>query len=122
MSENENRTNELNEALKEIWDSLTDEQKEEAKNCENMDELINLAGKYRIELPDELLENVAGGLIVFAGRQYYVMDDKNLVQMRGIKKNIDDANKCADYWRVSHDLVTEAEYRNMGGKAKFGYC
>ena len=41
--------------MKEIWDSLTDEQKEEAKNCENMDELLKLAGKYRIELPDELL-------------------------------------------------------------------
>ncbi len=31
MSENDNRKNELNEALKGMWDSLTDEQKEKAK-------------------------------------------------------------------------------------------
>ena len=61
MSDNENKVNELNEALKGMWDSLTDEQKEKAKECKSMDELMSLAGKMRIELPDELLETVAGG-------------------------------------------------------------
>ncbi len=121
MSENENKTTELNEALKGMWDSLTEEQKEKAKECKSMDELMALAGRMGVELPDELLENVAGGIIVYSGRQYYVMDD-NLITVRKIKKNIDDANKSADYWKVSHKLVSEAEYREMGGKAKFGYC
>ena len=62
MSGNENKVNELNEALKGMWDSLTDEQKERAKECKSMDELMSLAGKMRIELPDELLETVAGGI------------------------------------------------------------
>ncbi len=63
MSENENKTldPELEEALKGIWDSLTDEQKEKAKACRTMDELIELAGREGMELPDELLDAVAGG-------------------------------------------------------------
>ena len=34
----------LNEMLAGIWDSLTDEQKEKAKECKTPDELIKLAG------------------------------------------------------------------------------
>ena len=52
----------LAEALQGIWDSLTDEQKEKAKACKTMDELTVLAGKEGIELPDELLDAVAGGV------------------------------------------------------------
>ncbi|MBE7009770.1 MAG: LysM peptidoglycan-binding domain-containing protein [Ruminococcaceae bacterium] len=61
MSENTNLDPKLEEALKGIWDSLTDEQKEKAKACEAPDELIKLAGKEGIELPDDELEQVAGG-------------------------------------------------------------
>ncbi len=57
----ETRTTELNKALEGMWDSLTDEQKEQAKACETLDELMALAGREGIELPDELLEEVAGG-------------------------------------------------------------
>ena len=51
----------LNAALKGIYDSLTDEQKEKAKACKTMDELTALAAKEGIELPDEALDMVAGG-------------------------------------------------------------
>ena len=51
----------LNAALKGIYDSLTDEQKAKAKACKTMDELMALAGKEGIELPDEILDVVAGG-------------------------------------------------------------
>ena len=51
----------LNAALKGIYDSLTDEQKEKAKACKTMDELAALAAKEGIELPDEALDTVAGG-------------------------------------------------------------
>lgn len=60
MDENKN-ANELNEALKGMWDSLTDEQREKAKACKTMDELTLLAGGMGVELPDELLDAVAGG-------------------------------------------------------------
>ena len=59
----ENKKSELNPALTEIWDSLTDEQKEKAKTCKTTDELMLLAGKEGIELPDEVLDQVSGGLI-----------------------------------------------------------
>ena len=54
----------LNEVLKGIYDSLTDEQKEKVKACKTMDELVKLAGEEGIELPDEVLDAVAGGVIV----------------------------------------------------------
>ena len=60
MNENKNAS-ELNKALEGLWDSLTDEQKEKAKACKSMDELTALAGQMGVEMPDELLDSVAGG-------------------------------------------------------------
>ncbi len=57
----ENRMTELNKALEAIWESLTDEQKAKAKECKSMDELAALAGAAGVELPDEMLDAVAGG-------------------------------------------------------------
>ncbi len=57
----ENKMTELNKAIEGMWDSLTDEQKAKAKECKSMDELKTLAGKEGVELPDELLDAVAGG-------------------------------------------------------------
>ncbi len=53
--------NELNKALAGMWDSLTVEQKEKAKECNSVDELMILAGRAGMELPDEMLECVTGG-------------------------------------------------------------
>ena len=50
------------ELLKGIWESLTDEQKEKAKACKTTDELLKLAAKEGIELPNEMLDKVAGGV------------------------------------------------------------
>jgi len=61
MDDNENKTNKMNEALKGLWDSLTDEQKAKAKECKNMDELMALAGSMGVELTNELLDSVSGG-------------------------------------------------------------
>ena len=52
----------LEETMKDIFEKLTDEQKEKAKACKNMDEFMILAGEWGIELPDELVDNVGGGL------------------------------------------------------------
>ncbi len=54
----------LKEMLGELWDSLTDEQKEKAKACKTVEELAELASKEKIELPDDMLEAVSGGAIV----------------------------------------------------------
>ncbi len=66
MHENTN-ANDLNEALAGMWDSLTEEQKEKAKACKSMDELTALAGSMGVELPDELLDSVAGGFRTATG-------------------------------------------------------
>ena len=51
----------ITEIIEKISVSLSDELKEKAKECRNLDELIIFAGKEGIELPDELLESAAGG-------------------------------------------------------------
>ena len=53
----------LEETMKDIFEKLTDEQKEKAKACKNMDEFMKLAGEWGIELPDELVTGVAGGQV-----------------------------------------------------------
>ena len=40
---------------------LTDEQKEKVKACKSPDEIIALLGEMGVELPDKLLDAVAGG-------------------------------------------------------------
>ena len=55
----------LEETAKKFLDSLTDEQKEKVKACKNGEELQDLIAKEGVELPDELMENVAGGGISF---------------------------------------------------------
>ena len=56
----------MDEKMKKVMDQLfaklTDEQKEKAKECKTLDELMEFAGKEGVELPDEMLENVGGGL------------------------------------------------------------
>lgn len=61
MSENKTLDPKLQETLKGIWDSLTDEQREKAKACKTPDELMALAGREGMELPDEALDMVSGG-------------------------------------------------------------
>ena len=51
----------VNEIIKAVYDSLTDEQKKKADECKTMGELMDMAGKEGIELPDEALEVVSGG-------------------------------------------------------------
>ena len=67
MSEKENKNIDPKalQAIKGVYDSLTDEQKEKAKACKTTDELLKLAGEEGIELPDEVMDAVAGGYIYF---------------------------------------------------------
>lgn len=56
------------EAVKAVYEHLTDEQKEKAKACNNVDELMNLLGDWGVELPDDLSEIVNGGYLFFPYR------------------------------------------------------
>ncbi len=82
MSENKKADPKAIQALKEIYDSLTDEQKEKAKNCKTAEELLKLAGEEGIELPDELLDSVSGGAVYPAdnGGWWIINDVANNVQ------------------------------------------
>ena len=51
----------MKKVLDGVFEKLTDEQKEKAKACKNADEFMKLAGEWGIELPDELVGDVAGG-------------------------------------------------------------
>ena len=51
----------LKETMKGIYENLTDEQKERAKACKTMEELMAFAGKEGLELPDEMIDAVAAG-------------------------------------------------------------
>ena len=54
--------NKLNKSLERVIASLTEEQKEKVKACKDMNELVALLGELGVELPDELLDDVGGGL------------------------------------------------------------
>ena len=49
--------------LRNTFHTMTDEQKEKVKACKDLNELITLLGEMGVELPDELLDAVAGGVI-----------------------------------------------------------
>lgn len=49
------------EALRGVFDTLSDEQKEQATACKTLEEQAAFARKAGIELPDEALEATAGG-------------------------------------------------------------
>ena len=51
----------VNELIKGIFDSLTDEQKQKAADCKTVEELTACLSKMDVSLPDELLDAVAGG-------------------------------------------------------------
>ena len=60
----------LQQAMAAILDSLTDEQKEKARACKTFEELITLLGEMNVSLPDELMDEVAGGgQYVFTARK-----------------------------------------------------
>ena len=54
--------NKMNEALEQILENLTDEQKEQVKACKSADDLMKLLDEWNVELTDTELDQVAGGL------------------------------------------------------------
>ena len=53
----------FNEILEKVLAGLTDEQKAKAAECKNEGELCELMEKMGVALPDELLDDAAGGFV-----------------------------------------------------------
>ncbi len=49
------------ESLERIFAQLSDAQKEQFRNCQNIDEVMKLADEENFELSDDQLEFLAGG-------------------------------------------------------------
>ena len=52
----------MNEVIKDIYEKLNDEQKKKVDACKSEDELMELFSEWDIELPDDLVEAVGGGI------------------------------------------------------------
>jgi hypothetical protein len=61
LSERKRNIMEGKESLERIFAQLSDEQKEQFKNCKDMDEVMKLADEENFELTDEQLEFLASG-------------------------------------------------------------
>jgi len=53
----------FNEILEKVLEGLTGEQKAKAAECKDVGELCELLGKMGVALPDELLDDAAGGFV-----------------------------------------------------------
>ena len=96
----------LKTTLTQLWDSLTDEQKDKARACASMEELLALAGEEKIELPDELMD--AAGGYVFLNEDtmdYEVINDTDGSVMAYIKS--EDFNN--DYNAAEAAAMAKAE-------------
>ena len=56
-----NMDEKMKATMKGIYDNLSDNLKEKVKACKTMEEMMELAGKEGIELPDEVVEALSGG-------------------------------------------------------------
>ena len=84
----------MKEMIRGIYEKMTDEQKEKARACKTMDELMKLAGEWGLELPDELLDAVSGG--IQAGDIYRARIDQ--FGQRICKFNIGYIPECYGLW------------------------
>lgn len=83
MEENTTMDNKLEESVKSLWGSLTDEQREKAKQCKTVEELTELAAKESVELPDEVVDAVAGGYVhKTSDGRFEVINDKSGASMK----------------------------------------
>ena len=123
MDENKAPDPRLAETVKGVWDSLTAEQKEKAKDCKTWDELAAFAGREGIELPDELLDAVAGGYLHksawdFKTRtSYYEVINDNTGEVMGKDVNWSTARDMAMEKGQSTNIVGDWQLEQIRKKA-----
>ncbi len=69
------------ELFQSVWESLTAEQLERLRECKTAEDFAAIAAKEGVELPDELMDVVAGGGVVDLKRE--------IAQMSGIRLRAD---------------------------------
>ena len=111
----------LEDLLKDIWGSLTDEQKENAKKCKSMDEFMSYAGKEGIELPDELLDAVAGGYILVEydeqyGQDVYILINDDTLCPEGKYYVLQWAQWGAEDKGYSTEIISHEKYHELKNK------
>ncbi len=114
----------LSQALTELWDSLTDEQKAKAKECTTFDELAQFAGDQGIELPDEMLDAVAGGYTFYdeRSRTYEIINDSTGDVMDTGYVYLDNAQTNARYQGQKPDLLNWDQLNALRNSNKSGGC
>ena len=107
---------EMKKALEKFFANLTDEQKEKVKECKTMEELMDFAGKEGLELPDELLDGVAGG-----GSSYYPdsipglfpeATFANYISEHPISEHPNEAGKINEFLREFDPTIYIENFRN----------
>ena len=94
---------ELNAALIKIWDSLTDEQKDNLVKCETTEQVLEFAGAEGIELPDEVMKAVSGGYLFneHGSGGIDVLDDTTYEVLEKITFN----NSAVDHWELARQAA-----------------
>ena len=88
----------MKETLKAIVEKLNDEQKEKAKNCKTVKEFLEFAGNEGIELPDDLLNAVSGGILIDWTPVELTYSDSN--PKAGKKKEYPEVSPADAFWRA----------------------
>ena len=61
----------MNEKLEQLINDLPEQLQQEAKKCTSLEELNELLADNDIELSEDVLEAVAGGIAAGCGEEYY---------------------------------------------------
>ncbi len=127
MTGNKTMDPELQDTLAGIWDSLTEAQKEKAKACESPAQLMKLAAEEGVELPDEMLDAVAGGYLYRTyqdsfnprkDRYEVIRDSDGEILARDL--SLQSAEKRAAAERQSVSVISADYLEYIKGKGKSG--
>ena len=108
------------EIFNKIYNSLNDEQKAEAEKCESAEEFLAVADKAGVEVPDEFLDEVAGGAAVNASTLNQVQINQSTLNSSTVNAsainqstlNQTTLNKAAIYQGT---VTTKTAYMPLGG-------
>ena len=116
----------LKKELLEIYDSLSDEQKEKVKECKTMEEVSAFAAKEGIELPDEMLDEIAGGYVFYDvyTYKYRIINDKtgDLLDTVSGSGNEESAKKRARELGQSDKMISSDEWIKLEEKNRKKSC
>ena len=102
----------VQEMITEVIESLNDEQKARLAECKTAEELIAFAGKEGIELPDELLDSVAGGYIYSINGGYDIVKDSD-GSLMGHVNSRGEAEYLAERWGQSKNVIYKNELEQL---------